>query len=242
VVACNKFDPENSPPAAAIVIEGIERIKLLNPFLGELIGGIAMSYLRLSFPNPTTADMDCAAVINLQDQQSHSPPERASDQKRLYGALLRALIQEKGNQPSIKHGYAHSKRFHPATKTKPARPTIPRSKWDKRLWLNHVADRYASHNFTPEMIADNLRPRRVFRIRVEDLLSKVMSPDSLFESWVRIPSVNSVCSMKSSVIESTGYLQQRDAQTATEDPHQIQYYPLGYWSNSAVGLDFFLFS
>jgi hypothetical protein len=42
--------------------------------------------------------------------------------------------------------------------------------------------------------------------------------------------------MKSSVIKSTGYLQQRDAQTATEDPHQIQYYPLGYWSNSAIGL------
>jgi hypothetical protein len=45
VVACDKFDPGNSPPAAAIIIEGIERIKLLNPFLGELIGGIAMSYL-----------------------------------------------------------------------------------------------------------------------------------------------------------------------------------------------------
>jgi hypothetical protein len=40
--------------------------------------------------------MDCAAVINLQDQQSHLPPEGASDQKRLYGALLRALIQGKG--------------------------------------------------------------------------------------------------------------------------------------------------
>jgi hypothetical protein len=120
--------------------------------------------------------------------------------------------------------------------TKPARPTIPRSKWDKRLWLNHVADRYASHNFTPEMIADNLRPRRVFRIRVEDLLSEVMSPDSLFWSSARIPPVNSICSMKSPVIESAGYLQQRDAQTATEDPYQIQYYPIGYWSNSAIGL------
>jgi hypothetical protein len=101
---------------------------------------------------PITADMDCAAVINLQDQQSHLPPERASDQKRLYGALLWALIQGKGNQPPTKHGYAHPERFHPATKTKPARPTILRSKWDKRLWLNHVADRYASHNLTPEMI------------------------------------------------------------------------------------------
>jgi hypothetical protein len=86
VVTCDKFDPGNSPPAAPIVIEGIERIKLLNPFLGEVIGGIAMSY------KPITADMDCAAVINLQDQQSHLPPERASDQKRLYRALLRALI------------------------------------------------------------------------------------------------------------------------------------------------------
>jgi hypothetical protein len=128
VVACDKFDPGNSPPAAAIIIKGIERIKLLNPFLGELIGGIAVSYLRSSFPNPITADMDCAAVINLQDQQSHLPPKRASDQKRLNGALLRALIQGKGNQPPIKHGYAHPERFHPATKTKPARPTIPRSK------------------------------------------------------------------------------------------------------------------
>jgi hypothetical protein len=136
--------------------------------------------------------MDCAAVINLQDQQSHLPPEQASDQKRLYEALLRALIQGKGNQPPIKHGYAHPKRFHPATKIKPARPTIPRSKWDKRLWLNHVADRYASHNFTPEIIGDNLSSRRVFRIRVEDLLSEVMSPDSLFWSSARIPSVNSI--------------------------------------------------
>jgi hypothetical protein len=164
------------------------------------------------------------------------PPEQASDQKRMYGALLRALIQGKGNQPPIKHGYAHPEIFHPATKTKPARPTIPRSKWDNRLWLNHVADRYASHDFTPEMVADNLRPRRVFRIRVEDLLSEVMSPDSLFWSSARIPSVNFLCSMNSSVIESARYLQQRDAQTANKDPHQIQYYPLGYWSNSAIGL------
>jgi hypothetical protein len=236
VVACKKFDPGKSPPAAAIIIEGIERIKLLNPFLGEMIGGIAMSHLRSSFSNQITADMDCAAVINLQDQQSHMPPEQASDQKRMYGALLRALIQGKGNQPPIKHGYAHPERFHPATKTMPARPTIPRSKWDKRLWLNHMTDRYASHNFTPEMIADNLRPRRVFRIRVEDLLSEVMSPDSLFWSSARIPSVNSICSMNSPGIESAGYLQQRNAQTANEDPHQIQYYPLGYWSNSAIGL------
>jgi hypothetical protein len=221
VVAYDKFDPGSSPPAAVIVIKGIKRIKLLNPFLGELIGRIAMSYLRSSFPNPITADMDCAAVINLQDQQSHLPPQWASDQKRLYGALLRALIQGKGplcegNQPPIKHRYAHPERFHPATKTKPARPIIPRSKWNKRLWLNHVADWYASHNFTPEMIADNLRPRRVFRIRVEDLLSKVMSPDSLFWSSARIPSVNTICSLKSKVIKSTGYLKQRDAQTATE--------------------------
>jgi hypothetical protein len=128
MVACDKFDPGNSPPAAAIVIEGIERIKLLNPFLAELIEGIAMSYIRSSFPNPISADMDCAAVINLQDQQSYLPPEWALDQKRLYGALLRALIQGKENQPPIKHGYAHPERFHPATKTKPARPTIPRSK------------------------------------------------------------------------------------------------------------------
>jgi hypothetical protein len=92
VVACEKFDPGNSPPEAAIIIEGIERIKLLSQFLGKLIGAIAMSYLRSSFPNPITADMDCAAVINLQDQQSHVPPEQASDQKRLYGALLYIVI------------------------------------------------------------------------------------------------------------------------------------------------------
>jgi hypothetical protein len=75
VVACDKFDPGNSPPAAAIVIAGIERITLLNMFLGELIRGIAMSYPRSSFPNPITADIDCAAVINLQDQQSYLPLE-----------------------------------------------------------------------------------------------------------------------------------------------------------------------
>jgi hypothetical protein len=86
------------------------------------------------------------------------------------------------------------------------------------------------------MVADNLRPRRVFRIRVEDLLSEVMSPDSLFWSSARITSVNFICSMNSPVIESARYLQQRDAQTANEDPHQIQYYPIGYWSNSAIGL------
>jgi hypothetical protein len=75
VVVCDKFDPGNSPPAAAIVIEGIERITLLNPFLVKLIGGIAMSYLRSSFLNPITAHMDCTAVINLQDQQTQLPPE-----------------------------------------------------------------------------------------------------------------------------------------------------------------------
>jgi hypothetical protein len=49
MVACDKFDPGNSPPAAAIIIEGIKRIKLLNPFLGKLIGGI--TYDR-PFPTP----------------------------------------------------------------------------------------------------------------------------------------------------------------------------------------------
>jgi hypothetical protein len=99
-----------------------------------------------------------------------------------------------------------------------------------------VADRYASHNFKPEMMADNLRPHRIFRIRVEDLLSEVMSPNSLLWSSSRMPSVNLICLLKSPVIVATGYLQQRDAKTATEEPHHIQYYPIGYWSNSAIGM------
>ena len=194
-----------------------------------------MSFLRAAFGYPISADMDCAAVIALQNQQEHLSPEAASEQNKVYGALLRALIQAKGNQPPIQHGYAHPERFHPATKTKPARPIIPRSQWTKRLWMNHMADRYASHKFDNNL-APGLQPQRVFRIQVEDLLSQIMPPDSLFWVHARMPTVNSVCALKSPEYEAAEYLAQRDMQATETSRNQSRYYPDGYWASSVIGL------
>jgi hypothetical protein len=147
----------------------------------------------------------------MQDKQGHLSPEQVSEQKKTYGALLKALVQGKGMQPPIKHGYSHPDRFHPATKHMPARAPIPRSEWDIRLWLNHIADRYASHDFSPSMLAEARRPLRVFRIQVEDLLTEVMPPDSLYWTSGDMPSVSVLSSAKAPLREARSYLRQKDA-------------------------------
>jgi hypothetical protein len=185
MVADSSF-PLSSPPAVAVIIHGLERIQHGNPLIGELVGGTGMSHLRLPFPSPLVpieADMDCGAVTTLQKQQIYLPPDQVSAQHRVYGAVLRAFLQERGDHLQVCHGHAHPERFHPVTRNRPTRPPIPRSLWSTRNWLNHLADTYASPDpMAITSLEPGLRPRRVFYIQVEDLLNQVMSPDSLV--WV----------------------------------------------------------
>jgi hypothetical protein len=106
----------------AIIITGAERIPHMNAFLEELIGGTAMSFLRSFFLFPIAGDMDCSSVTTMQGGLT---PEQATTQARVYGLLLRAFLQGKGNQPPLVHRHAHPERAHPA---RPARSIIPRSK------------------------------------------------------------------------------------------------------------------
>jgi hypothetical protein len=65
MVATSAFSPLSVPLAAAIIITGIGRIPNINPFLGELIGGLAMAYLRAFYLHPIVADMDCESATRL---------------------------------------------------------------------------------------------------------------------------------------------------------------------------------
>jgi hypothetical protein len=182
MVADSSF-PLSNPPAMAVIIHGTERIRHGKPFIGELVGGTGMSYLRSPFPSllvPIKTDMDCGAVTTLQDQQIYLPPNQVSAQYRVYGAVLRAFLQGRGDHPRVRHGHAHPERFYPATRNCPARPPISHSQWSTRNWLNHLTDRYASPDpMATASLEPGLRPRRVFHIQVEDLLNQVMSPNSL---------------------------------------------------------------
>jgi hypothetical protein len=65
MMATSAFSPLSVCPAVAIIITGIGRIFNINMFLGELIGGLAMAYLRAFYLHPIAADMDCESVTRL---------------------------------------------------------------------------------------------------------------------------------------------------------------------------------
>jgi hypothetical protein len=141
MVATSAFSPLSIPPAATVIITKIGRIPHIDPFLGELIGGLAMAYLRSFYLHPIARDMDCESVTRLQDQQQKLTPEQSQSQGRVYGLFLRG----KGRtQPPIQYGESHPEKPRAATATRPGRPAIPQSQWTRRNWLNHHADRYAS--------------------------------------------------------------------------------------------------
>ena len=238
MIADESFDPEVTPPAVAVIIEGIERLPHLNAFIGELIGGIAMVYLRSHFLTPILGDMDCKSVIDLQARKDLSSSRRSDDApKRPYGLLLQALRQGMGQQPWVRHGEAHPERSRPATKTLPGRGPIPLHLWSRRNWLNFLADTNADPDplRTADHVRRNLAPRRTFRIPVETLLCEVMGPDSLF--WVRsgIPVSNPVGSIAPPVRRAQEYLCQRDEQ-ALRRPESSRHYPPHYWENSCIGI------
>jgi hypothetical protein len=66
IVADATFSPLKRPPAVAMIIEGLERIPHLNSFISELIGGLAMSFLRGRYDFPILANMDCKSVTDMQ--------------------------------------------------------------------------------------------------------------------------------------------------------------------------------
>jgi hypothetical protein len=84
--------PLSIPPAAAVIITEIGRIPHINPFLGELIEGLAMAYLRSFYLHPIAGDLDCELVTRLQDQQQKLTPEQLQSQGRVYGLILRAFL------------------------------------------------------------------------------------------------------------------------------------------------------
>jgi hypothetical protein len=96
MVATSAFSPLSVPPATAVIITGIGCIPHINPFLGKLIGGLAMAYLRSFYLHPITGDMDCKSVIRLQVQQKHFSPEQSQSQEQVYGLILRTFFQGKG--------------------------------------------------------------------------------------------------------------------------------------------------
>jgi hypothetical protein len=92
MVATSAFFPLYVSPAVAVIITGIGRIPNIIPFLGELIGGLAMAYLRAYYLHPIAADMDCKSVTRLQDQQKHLIPEQSQSQGRVYSLILQAFF------------------------------------------------------------------------------------------------------------------------------------------------------
>jgi hypothetical protein len=171
----------------------------------------------------------------LQDQQIHLPPDLVLAQHRVYG-VLRAFLQGRGDHPRVRPGHAHPERFHPATRNCPAHPHISRFQWSTRNWFNHLADRYTSPDpMATASLKPRLRPQRVFHIQVEDLLSQVMSPDSLVWMSQDMPTVNLVCSILSPLLGASAYFAQRDSRALTRSV-LTRCYPEGYWSQSSLGL------
>jgi hypothetical protein len=118
MVATSCFSPLCVPPAVAVIITGIGCIPHINPFLGELIGGLAMAYLRSFYLHPIAGDIDCESVTRLQDQQKKLTPEQSQLQGRVYGLILRAFLQGKGRtQPPIQYGESHPEKPRAVTKT-----------------------------------------------------------------------------------------------------------------------------
>jgi hypothetical protein len=144
IVADATFSPLKRPPAVAIVIEGMKRILHLNSFISELIGGLAMSFLRGCYDFPILANIDCKSVTDMQASQAYLPPAEAQAQGKVYNQVLRAFHRVRGSQPPIVHGESHPERPRPPKKNSPGRRAIPEDQWNHSNWLNYLADRYAS--------------------------------------------------------------------------------------------------
>jgi hypothetical protein len=119
IVTDATFSPLKPPPVVAIVIEGLKRIPHLNSFIFELMGGVAMSFLRGRYDFPILTNMDCKSVTDMQASQAHLPPAEAQAQGKVYNQVLRAFHQVRGSQPPIDHGES------PAEEELPGSPGHP---------------------------------------------------------------------------------------------------------------------
>jgi hypothetical protein len=78
---------------------------------------------------------------------------------------------------------------------------------------------------------------KVIRISVVDLLSELMSPDSLFWEYKGMLTLNPVCSELSPLVAAKAYLRQRDdGALAASRSLESRYYPVNYWSQSSLCL------
>jgi hypothetical protein len=88
-----------------------------------------------------------------------------------------------------------------------------------------------------ESLDPALRPLKVVRICVEDLLSEVMNPGSLSWEYGGMPTLNPVCSELSPLVAAKAYLRQRDdGALAASRSLASRYYPVNYWSQSFLCL------
>jgi hypothetical protein len=213
----------------AIVIEGLERIPHLNSFISELIGGVAMSFVRGRYDFPILANMDCKSVTDMQASQAHLFPAEAQAQRKLYNQVLRAFHQVRGSQPPIVHGESHPERPRPPKKNSPGRRAIPEDQWTHNNWLNYLADRYASGpGATAGLTKRNLKPTKVFTFQVEDILNSAVPPDSLYWRYDNsMPLVNGVGSPLSLRMGAEAYLAQRDSKALSRAP-ETRHFPPDY--------------
>jgi hypothetical protein len=91
IVADATFSALKRLPVVAIVIEGLERISHLNSFISELIGGVAMSFLRGRYDFSILTNINCKSVTDMQASQAHLPPAKAQAQGKVYSQVLRAF-------------------------------------------------------------------------------------------------------------------------------------------------------
>ena len=191
IVACDRhFQPGIRPPCAAIIITGIERLIAINPFLGELVGCIAMELFRGVFPHVIPAFTDCESVIRLLLHQIHRDPATATTQRKPYGQLLRALAQARApHQPVLQWVESHVDRARAKSASKPARPPIPPAERTTGMWANLIADRIAGAVGNAlqlhKLEAMNYLPGYMEEIQVETLLEMALAPNSAY--WCRAP-------------------------------------------------------
>jgi hypothetical protein len=216
--------PDVTKPQLIIRVTGIERLRRANAFLGELVGAVLMTFLRVCFANPIYAYMDCQSVMKIVQRNWKATSDAPED--RAYGALVQAIIRVDAPQhPPIDYTQCHPENSRGATVTVPGRPAIPRKDWTLQNHLNVLADTYSEPQL-PTGLPDALIPHRVMEVEVSVLLNAVMPMNGLYWQHDGIPTVNQVGSMSTQRTED--YLQQR-SEAGT-------YYDTRYWPGSEVGL------
>jgi hypothetical protein len=170
--------PDVTKPHLIIRVTGIERLRRSNAFLGELVGAVLMTFLRVCFANPIYAYMDCQSVLKIVQRNWKATSDAPED--RAYGALVQSIIRVDAPQhPPIDYTQCHPENSRGATVTVPGRPAIPRKEWTLQNHLNVLADTYSEPQL-PTGLPDALIPLMVMEVEVSVLLNAVMPMNALY--------------------------------------------------------------